>query len=263
MKSDETFEICFPELSNYRISKTGNIYTNDSNNIINHRISNGYKMVGLNTLNGYKTYTLHRLVAMTFIPNPNNYPVVNHINENRMDNKVENLEWVTQKENVNKSSKITSHSRKVLQIYDDNVFIEYDSITEAAQEMNLSRAAISKACLGINKSAGGYKWKYSDNNNNYELGFDLDNAKRIEDTNYFIFKNGDVYNLSRKKMLKPVKNLNGCYYVTISSPNGKKNHYVNKLVIDYFNDNSEYRSILEEQSNHIQASGTKLSEEIQ
>ena len=261
--NDETYEISLPELSNYKISKNGIIYTKDSKNIIKYRMLNGYKIVGLNSLNGYKTYTLHRLIAMTFIPNPNNLPVVNHINENKTDNRIENLEWVTQKENINKSSKVTSHSRKVIQICEDNIMIEYDSITEAAQAINLSRAAISKACLGVNKSAGGYKWKYSDDTNNYDLGFDLGHAKRIEDTNYFIFKNGDVYNLSRKKMLKPVKNLNGCYYVTISSPNGKKNHYVNKLVLEYFNDNSEYCSILDEQLNHLQVSDTKLSEEIQ
>lgn len=249
MEKDQLFELSIPELSNYRISKNGNVFSKHSNKYIKSRVLNGYNVIDLCNNGKIKTYTVHRLLAQTFIENPNNYTVVNHINENKLDNKLANLEWVTQKENVNKSSKITSHPRKVLQIYEDNVFILYDSLTEAAEEVGLTRHAISKACLGINKTAGGFKWKFEDESYNHE-NIILDDAKQIDDTNYYIFKNGDIYNKSRKKMLKPIINLNGNYYVTLSNGTSKKNHYVNKLVSQYFNDTSEYCSKLEKLHNY-------------
>lgn len=63
--------------------------------------NNGYKMVVLYDKNGkHKTYSVHKLVAKAFIPNPHKFKTINHLDENRSNNRVENLEWCTQKNNV-------------------------------------------------------------------------------------------------------------------------------------------------------------------
>ena len=61
--------------------------------------SNGYKFVAAGSKDGQKTISVHRLVAELFIPNPNNYPVVNHLDGNKLNNRADNLEWTTQLEN--------------------------------------------------------------------------------------------------------------------------------------------------------------------
>ena len=89
------------EKLNYEVSKEGVV-----RNIITQKIikgsksSSGYKMVSLHTQNGRVTKQVHRLVAINFIDNPENKPQVNHIDGNKLNNNVNNLEWVTGKENM-------------------------------------------------------------------------------------------------------------------------------------------------------------------
>lgn len=86
-----------------RVKSLGNGGSNNSKErIMKLKIgSRGYYEVSLCKEGKHKTFTIHRLVAMTFIPNPQNYPCVNHKSEIKTDNRVDNLEWVTQKENSN------------------------------------------------------------------------------------------------------------------------------------------------------------------
>lgn len=235
MTTLEILEIPIPELSEFKISKDGKIWTSIENNDYSTLIRNGYKVLKYNR----KLYTIHRLIALTFIPNPDPdvYTVINHINEDKLDNRIENLEWVSQKQNVNKCTKDTSHQRRVVRINHDGTEIIYDTVRKAAESVNLGNSAISKVCLGINNTAGGYRWRYENNEQSIEKKeIDLKDAKQIDDSSYYIFKDGSVYNLTRKKFLKPMKNNNNCYYITISNGkrNCKKNHYIRKLVMDNF-----------------------------
>ena len=124
---------------------------------------NGYPMVVLLNHNDRKTKKIHRLVAEAFIPNLNNYNVVNHKDENKENNCVENLEWCTSKYNANYGSRnkkmAKALSKKVAMIKDGIVLKVFDSQADARRE-GFSQAQISKCCNGIVKHYLGYQWKF-------------------------------------------------------------------------------------------------------
>jgi molybdenum-dependent DNA-binding transcriptional regulator ModE len=116
-----------------------------------------------------KTIALHRLVAYTFLENPENKEQVNHKDGNKLNNKVENLEWCSNAENQKHKFEMglgNNFTRKVKQ-YDLNwnLIKEYNSISSAAKEMNISKGTIQSVLLKNRKTAAGYIWKYSDDVN--------------------------------------------------------------------------------------------------
>ena len=117
--------------TDYEINELGEIYSHKTNRLLSGSIFNtGYKMVRL-TINGQKKgYAVHRLVAEAFISNPNNLPIVNHIDGNKLNNCVENLEWVSQSQNrihavQNQISKLARGSREKIEIFDDAAWMNY------------------------------------------------------------------------------------------------------------------------------------------
>lgn len=127
----------------------------------------GYYRIGLCKNNKKIYYFVHRLVAQTFISNPNNLPVVNHKNENKKDNRVENLEWCTIKYNNNYGNRIlklkTKGKRVIQKTLDDIKINEYINARQASEFTNTCRTSIINCC---NKkvhfiTAGGYKWEYA------------------------------------------------------------------------------------------------------
>lgn len=120
---------------------------------------NGYYAITLNN-NGRKLKYIHRLVAEAFIPNPNNKKTVNHIDGNKANNCVTNLEWATQSENNLHAVYSLNYKRKPVGQYDkdNNLIKEYPSYKIAEKTTGISH--ISDACNGNRKSAGGYIWKW-------------------------------------------------------------------------------------------------------
>lgn len=105
-----------------------------------------------------KVCKLHRLVACTFIPNPDNLPEVNHINEDKTDNIVENLEWCNRKYNVSYGTRTERTSKRVRCV---ETGIIYGSIIEVERETGLDRSSICACCKGKRyKTVGGFHWEY-------------------------------------------------------------------------------------------------------
>ena len=132
MKSINGFE-------NYSITKNGNILNTKTNRILKYVIdSSGYYQVNLYNKGKSKKFLIHRLVAIYFIPNLENKPQVNHINGIKTDNRIENLEWNTSKENINHALKLSNNQRKNSKIVIDlYTGIFYNSIGDAAKTLDI------------------------------------------------------------------------------------------------------------------------------
>ena len=156
----------------YSISNFGgvrNLKTGKKLNPYIHRC--GYLRVRLYKENTKKTFYVHRLVAETFIPNPNNKPQVNHKNGIKTDNRAENLEWCDNSQNqlhayrnnLRKKYYGVNHKNSVSVLQCDlkgNVIKEWACIREAGEKTNTNKTAISNCCRNICKTAGGYIWRY-------------------------------------------------------------------------------------------------------
>lgn len=173
----------------YQISNLGmvkrikrNLYVNAYNKSIvinaekilklNH-VKSGYIFITLTANNTKRTLKVHRLVAEAFIPNPENKPEVNHINGDKCDNRVENLEWCTHAENMNHASKNNllhiqsgnnnGNCKKINQYTLDNKLIKkWHSIYEITKETGFERHSITRCCTNKLKTYKGYIWKYAE-----------------------------------------------------------------------------------------------------
>lgn len=127
--------------------------------------SYGYLIVVLSKYGKHRTRTVHRLVAETFIPNTSKLPSVNHKDENKQNNNVDNLEWCDTKYNCNygtRNKQISKRvSKKVMQLSIDGKKIKkWNSITEAGNHLGCHISQISACCHGRIKTAYGYRWKF-------------------------------------------------------------------------------------------------------
>jgi len=170
----------------YDVSNTGEVFSRLTNKILKHNITpSGYHSVELFRETGKSSRMLiHRIVATAFLPNPFGYPQINHIDENKANNNVANLEWCSAKYNMNygemakkrhslidytpmwrkelarKNGK--SACKPVIQYSKSGDFIaRFESAKEAARETGINASHIGECCQGHKvKSAGGYVWKY-------------------------------------------------------------------------------------------------------
>lgn len=150
-----------PRMIRRREGNNNNAYHLDPGRILKPRPSSGYYTVNLCGYGKQISHQIHRLVAMAFIPNPQNYPIINHKNEIKDDNRVENLEWCSYHYNNNYGSLINRNKRKkVICILSSGERKIFNGVNEAGRIMGVSASSISKCCLGKKKQTGGYIWRY-------------------------------------------------------------------------------------------------------
>lgn len=126
-----------------------------------HRSRYGYMLVILSKNNVRTGFSVHKLVAMAFIPNPNGLPQVNHKNEVKTDNRVENLEWCTAKYNMNYGGRPYVRSKPIIQKEINGKIIgEYESVMDAVRQVGVNKGNIFECLKGHRKTAGGYVWIY-------------------------------------------------------------------------------------------------------
>ena len=152
---------------NYEIDENGNVYNKITNNQLKGSIGeNGYKYYRLSKNNHKKMFYAHRLVAEYFIPNPNNLPIVNHIDGNKLNNNINNLEWTGYSENTkhwheNKNKKInrtTEYYKEDLPNESWKVYGNY-----LVSSMGRIRHATKNNLLKPSISCGYYKVRLSNN----------------------------------------------------------------------------------------------------
>ena len=121
----------------------------------------GYLIVDLRKNNKRHSYAVHRLVAFAFIPNPDNFPEINHKNEIKTDNNVENLEWCTRKYNINYGTAIKRRSKPIVQLDNNgNVVGKWESGLSASRYYKICKSNIYNCLHGKQKTSKGFVWKY-------------------------------------------------------------------------------------------------------
>ena len=150
------------DFPNYMITDSGEVFNTNGLKIKGEVSNNGYARVSLSNEHiKHQKKSIHRLVAEAFIPNPKNLPQVNHINQNKLDNRVENLEWCTPLENLSHSGVIDKASvakfTKVECVTTGDIF---DSVKNAAETFGLHHSNIVACCNGRRSKCGGKEWRY-------------------------------------------------------------------------------------------------------
>lgn len=164
---------CFYEVSTHGRVRSLERFDNN-NHLVKERIlkqrktNTGYLQITLYKNGKLQRYLVHRLVAETFLGKcPKGYQV-NHIDENKTNNRIDNLEYVTPKENTNygtcikrRAEKLRNHPSKSTPVICLDTGEKYASTMEAERQTGVGHGNISNVCNGMSKTAGGYRWKFA------------------------------------------------------------------------------------------------------
>lgn len=259
---------------NYQVSSLGNVRKIQLNKLLNPIKKGGYHLVYLRNDTVRKSCRVHRLVALTFLDNPENKPDVNHKDKNKLNNCLSNLEWNTRKENNihSKANAIikTNRNKCIFRINKDTneILEKYNSIelagtwafqNEVAKNVHNGRNAIGNCIQGLSNHAYGYKWELENKNEDLEgeiwkeVVVDKVDISKIDDSKkYFVSNLGRFKNSYGVIMDNYKVNENGYIRIFIHG----KTFLIHRLVALAFLENRENK----EQVNH--KDGNKLNNDL-
>lgn len=222
----------------YLVSRNGEIWSVYAKQINKLGMRDGYPFIQFYREGERKNCRINVLVAKAFIPCPDPTMEVNHKNGNKTDNRVENLEWITKRGNVQHSvdtglKKI--YTRPVTQYTVEGVKVmSYPSIKAASEATGIDGRAISAVAKGKNKTTHGTVWKYDD--------LDRFDVPQVGDTgiqhpyfpNYFITPAGKVYSISAQRYMTPKVDDDGYLSVQLSNNGYKQDFRISRLVAEFY-----------------------------
>jgi hypothetical protein len=231
-------DVPFENLGHYEISNLGRVKVKATQKIMKLNTTNIYLSITLSSMGKKinKCINIHRLVSLAFIPNPNNYKVVNHIDGNKLNNYHTNLEWMTQSQNVKHSRGDNYISPSNISIYRITINgknkVKYESTLLAAAANNASFKNINDCLRGRTHTSSGYKWKYCDDKHK-SVETDLTQMTKIPKYNhYYINREGKIYSNRSKRFLKTT--VNNYPIVGLKNKGSEKKHAVHRLVAQIF-----------------------------
>ncbi len=230
----------------YLISNNGQIKSLLTNKLLSTKnLRGGYSSIHIG--NPKKSYKVHQLVAKAFISHSEDLNIVNHKDGNKLNNHVDNLEWTTIKGNNMHAHEtgLQTKTKRAIDQYDldGNIIKTFDTIRGAGVETGIDSGGIAKCCKGTRNSAGGYKWKFVDENPN-EKDINLDNFIEVNNfKNYLINNKGQIYSKPYKKLLKFQKNGDGHFCITLNNKGNRQFYLLHRLLAEHFvpNDNPELK----------------------
>ncbi len=207
----------------YDVSTFGNVRSQKTKLLLKPHVKNDISMVSFRIKRKGYNCTVHQLVAQMFLENPNNYTIVNHLNHNKSDNRLENLAWVSSKENAlhaHAKKDRKTNAKSINQYNLNGEFIKkFDSIRQAATELNIPEKQFNANLTEQRKEIEGFTFKYEEPRV-VMTEEDLSHFESIiNHPNYLISRDGQVYSTRFKKIMKPLVQCGDYIYLQLDSQN--------------------------------------------